>query len=168
MGELTLAAGYLEMAIIAMVCRIVGRSEEELRISSNYMWCRKLNEVAPSEWSDAQKKDLAQRLAHIRGLYRRRNELIHTALATAGDNSIPGVPSGAIIDLRSYGVGFTKREGDTWTIGLMAKRIHLQELDALTEEIHQARVGLVPYMELIDKIRHPPRPLPKPELGKRL
>ena len=62
-------------------------------------------------------------LAHIRGLYRRRNELIHTALATAGDNSIPGVPSGAIIDLRSYGVGFTKREGDTWTIGLMAKRI---------------------------------------------
>lgn len=31
MGHLTLATGYLEVAIIGIVCRILGKSEDELK-----------------------------------------------------------------------------------------------------------------------------------------
>ncbi|MGO9631409.1 MAG: hypothetical protein ACLPXW_20790 [Xanthobacteraceae bacterium] len=40
-GALALAAGYLEMAIIAMVCRILGKSENEVGRHHNKWWCEK-------------------------------------------------------------------------------------------------------------------------------
>jgi hypothetical protein len=43
-----------------------------------------------------------------------------------------------------------------------------QGSDELTENILAARLGLVPYMELADKIKHPAKPFPLPVLGKRL
>jgi hypothetical protein len=167
-GALTLAAGYLEMAIIAMVCRILGKSEDEVGIRSNRKWCEKFQEVAPCSWSDAQKKDLSKRLKTIRNLYLRRNRMIHAALGLVSDGSISGVPPGSIIDLRTYGLGFSKRKGNIWTIGVIGKQFHLQEVDKLVEELHKARVGLSPYMDLVDKIKHPPKPFPMPKLGKLL
>ena len=168
MGRLALAVGYLEVAVIGMVCRILGQHEEEVGIWSNHEWCKKLNEIAPADWADDTKKDLEKRLSLVRQLYRKRNKLIHAALGIAGDNSISGVPAGSVINLRTYGIGFTKREGNTWTIGTLGERIDLQELDALIEEIHDARLGFVPFMELVDKIRHPAKQFPMPEVGKRL
>jgi hypothetical protein len=40
-------------------------------------------------------------------------------------------------------------------IGLVAKKIDLSEIDKFND-YQQARLGLVPYMELIDKIAHRP------------
>jgi hypothetical protein len=168
MGTLTLATGTLEMAIIEMVCRILGQSEEEIGIRDNNLWCQKFIEVAPASWSDDERKDLAKRLKKIRGLYLRRNRMIHAALGIAGDGSIHGVPKGSVIDLRTYGIGFTRRKGDTYTLGIMGKRLHLHEIDRLTKDIHEARVGLVPFMELVDKIKHSAKPFPMPNLGKPL
>jgi hypothetical protein len=167
-GALTLAAGYLEMAIIALVCRILGKSENELGRHNNKWWCEKLQKVAPPSWSDAQKKDLSQRLLEIRALYLRRNRMIHAALGMAADGSISGVPSGSIVDLRTYGVGFSKQEGNIWTIGVIAERFHLNEIDKLIDELHKARVGLSPYMDLVDEIKHQPKPFPIPKVGKLL
>jgi hypothetical protein len=104
----------------------------------------------------------------IRQLYLRRNNLIHAALGVAGHDFITGVPAGSVINLRTCGFGFTEQKGDTWTIGYVGKRIHLEDIDLLTADIHNARLSLVPYMELVDKIKHPPRALPMPEVGKRL
>ncbi len=167
-GALALAAGALEMAIIAMVCQILGQTEEEIGIYSNDLWCQKFHEVVPKLWSDEKRKDLARRLKKIRQLYVRRNRMIHAALALAGDGSIAGVPAGSIIDLRTYGVGFTSKKGDTFTFGFVGKRVHLHEIDRLTADIHKARVGLSPFMELVDEIRHPAKPFSIPKLGARL
>jgi hypothetical protein len=171
MGKLTLAAGYLEVAIIAIVSSVLGRSEEEIsggKWRSNKWWCDKLNEVAPVSWATATEPSLAERLSKIRSLYNRRNRMIHAALGRVGDNSIAGVPAGSVIDLRSYGIGFTSQSGNTWTIGIVGKRRELHEIDDLTEQIHSARRSLVPYMDLADKIKHPAKPFPLPEVGKRL
>jgi hypothetical protein len=73
-----------------------------------------------------------------------------------------------VIDLRTYGLGFSSNEGNKWTIGVVGKRVELREFDELTEKIRAARLSLVPFMELVDKIKHPARPFPLPELGKRL
>jgi len=168
-GTLALAAGCLEMAIIAMVCRILGKSEDEISAASkqkwlsNAAWCRKFLSVLPPSWSEAEKADLEKRLSEIRGLYRRRNKLIHAALGIVSDGSIPGVPPGGIVDLRTFGFGFTERKGDTWTIGLVGERVHLHAIDELTDSIHKARVGLAPYMELVDQIK--PSSSLAPELG---
>jgi hypothetical protein len=94
--------------------------------------------------------------------------MIHAALGVVSHGFIPGVPKGSIIDLRSYGIGFSSRKGNTWTIGHVGKRVHLREIDRLTEDVHKARVGLSPFMELVDKIKHPSRPFPLPEVGKKL
>jgi hypothetical protein len=167
-GALALAAGHLEMAIISIVCRIVGKTEDEIGIRSNKLWCEKLREVAPSSWSVVQKEDLSKRLKKIRNLYLRRNRLIHAAVAVAGDASILGVPKGGILDLRTYGIGFSKRKGNTWAIGVIAKRLHLHEIDKLIQDVHNARIGLVPFMEMADTIKHPAKPFPAPTLGKLL
>lgn len=47
MGTLTLAVGNLEMAIIAMVCGILGQTERELGKLSNSEWCKRLIRSAP-------------------------------------------------------------------------------------------------------------------------
>jgi hypothetical protein len=117
MGTLTLAAGALEMAIIQMVCRILGQAEEEVGIRDNNLWCQRFLAVAPASWSDAERKDLAKRLKKIRALYLRRNRMIHAALGIAGEGSIHGVSKGGVIDLRTYGIGWTKRKGNTFTLG---------------------------------------------------
>jgi hypothetical protein len=168
MGTLTLAVGYLEMAIISMVCRILGQTEEEIGIHDNQKWCQKFTKVAPENWSDDQRADVAKRLKKIRQLYTRRNRMIHAALGVVGDGSVAGVPAGSVIDLRTYGIGFTARKDNTWTIGILGKRFHLHEIDRLIADIHNARLGLVPFMELVDKINHPAKPFPMPKLGQRL
>jgi hypothetical protein len=167
-GTLTLTTGTLEMAIISMVCRIAGQTEEEIGIHDNNLWCKKFLEVAPPLWSNQQREDLAKRLKKIRQLYVRRNRMIHAALGVVSDGSVTGVPAGSVVDLRTYGIGFTSRKGNTWTIGFVGKRLHLHEIDRLTNDIHAARLGLVPYMELVDKIRHPAKPFPMPKVGKPL
>lgn len=167
-GTLALTVGVLEMAIISMVCRILDQTEEEIGIRNNSQWCKKFIKVAPASWSDAERADLEKRLGEIRALYRRRNQLIHAALARASDGSIAGVPAGSVIDLRTYGLGFTSQQGNTFTIGIVGKRVHLNEIDQLTAEVHQARLGLVPYMELVDNIRHPAKSFPAPVVGKLL
>jgi hypothetical protein len=171
MGKLTLAAAYLEIAIITIVCGILGESEEEItngKWPTNKWWCDKLNTVAPASWSTADKQLLATCLSNIRDLYLRRNRMIHAALGIAADGSVPSVPPGSVIDLRTYGLGFSSNEGNKWTIGVVGKRVELREFDELTEKIRAARLSLVPFMELVDKIKHPARPFPLPELGKRL
>jgi hypothetical protein len=159
MGKLTLAAAYLETAIIAIVCRIVGKSEEEFGWQTNQWWCKKLNEVAPATWD---KQSLAECTSNIRELYRQRNHMIHAAIGVAGDDFIPGAPRGSLIDLRTYGLQFRPDGPNRWTIGIGAKRVELGEVDKLTENIHAARLSLVPFMELADKIKHPPKPFPVP------
>jgi hypothetical protein len=157
-GTLTLVAGTLEMAIIAMVCRIVGKAEEEIsgeNYKSNWWWCEKFKETALTSWLEEERADLVSRLSEIRKLYHRRNRTIHAALGIVGDSSISGVPAGSVVDLRTYGVEVTSSEGNTWTIGIVGQRVHLHEIDRLIEEIHTARLGLVPFMELCDKIQHP-------------
>src|SRR5438045_100270 len=109
-------AGSLEMAIIAMVCGILGKAEEEVGIRANSQWCRKFIEVAPESWSSEERKDLAERLKKVRQLYLRRNKLIHAALGIIAHGFVPDVPVGSIIDLRTYGIGFSERKGNTWTI----------------------------------------------------
>jgi hypothetical protein len=167
-GKLALAVGALEIAVISLVCDILGRTEEEIGIHSNSWWCQRLNEIAPVSWTNEQKEGLADRLKTIRDLYRSRNQTIHAAFGIAGEGVIPGIPAGSVIDLRSVGIGFTSQEGNTWTLGALGKRVHLSEISRLTDEIHAARVSLIAYMELVDDIKHPPRPFPMPVLGKKL
>jgi hypothetical protein len=94
--------------------------------------------------------------------------MIHAAVGLAIDGSISGVSEGGIVDLRTYGIGFSEKQGNTWTIGVIGKQLHLHEIDELIQDIHSARLGLVPYMELVDQIKHPAKPFPTPELGKLL
>src|SRR5580700_759310 len=118
-GKLALAVGSLELAVIYLFCGIVGRTEEEIGISTNADWCRKLIEVAPKSWPDEERANLKEHVEKIRRLYRRRNKLIHSALAVAVDDLIPGVPAGSVVDLRTFGIGFTERVGNTWTLGVV-------------------------------------------------
>jgi hypothetical protein len=154
-GELALAAGFLEMAIIAIVCRILNKTEEELKISSNSAWCRKLLDVRPMTWSEDERNQLEFRIRHIRHLYSRRNKLIHAGLALVSDDSVHGVPPGSIIDLRTYGLGVTGRTPNSVTVGVVAKQVKLDEISSLARALHDARLSLVPYMDLADQIKHP-------------
>jgi hypothetical protein len=47
--------------------------------------------------------------------------------------------------------------GTSWTIGVVAETIDLKEIDKLINDLRQARLDLVPYMEMMDKITHPPK-----------
>lgn len=128
MGKLTLAAGYLEVAIIAIVCGILGKSEEEVgKWRSNKWWCDQLNKIARPSWT-AEEPTLATCLKNIRELYDRRNRMIHAALGLVADGSVPGAPPGSVIDLRAYGLGFRSNEGNTWTIGVVAKKSSFKNL----------------------------------------
>ncbi|MGO8845936.1 MAG: hypothetical protein ACLQFI_11510 [Methylocella sp.] len=168
MGRLTIATGYLEVAIISMVCRILGKTEKEVGRFSNNDWCKKFIKHAPSLWSESARNDLSERLKEIRKLYERRNDLIHAALMTVSDGSIHGIPPGSIIDGRTYGFGCTKQDGNVFCIGLVAKRVHLDDIDRLFDDIRNARVGLVPFMELVDKIPEPAKSIRTLKVGKLL
>jgi len=49
-----------------------------------------------------------------------------------------------------------KRQGTTWDHWSGGKRLHLPEMDDLIPRIDdKTRVGLSPYMDLMDKIKHP-------------
>ena len=159
-GTLALAVGTLEMAIISLVCGVLGKTEVEIGIGTNGGWCRKLNEVAPASWSNTERKDLAKRLQEIRRLYQRRDRLIHAALGVIRDGSIAGVPAGSVIDLRTFGLGYTSRKGNTWTIEVLGERLHLHEIDQLIADVHQARLGLIPHMQLVDQVNRPRQALP--------
>jgi hypothetical protein len=110
-GTLTLAVGILEMAIISMVCRILGQAEVEIGIRNNSQWCKKFIEVAPASWSNVEKADLEKLLGEIRALYRCRNQLIHAALGRASDGSIAGVPAG--MSPKYPGIAFSE-SGVVW------------------------------------------------------
>jgi hypothetical protein len=170
MGKLTLAAGTLEMAVIAIVCRVVGKTEEEVggigKWRSNKWWCDELNKVASNSWPAEERQALPGRLENVRAVYRRRNRLIHAAVGQVADGSIAGVSAGSAIDLRTYGFGFKPIGENAWAIVKVGNRIGPEEIDKLTEEIQAARLSLVPYMKLADQIMHPPKPFPFPVPGK--
>jgi hypothetical protein len=46
--------------------------------------------------------------------------------------------------------------------------LHLHEIDRLTADIDDARIGLIPFMKLVNKIKHPAKPFPMPTVGMRL
>jgi hypothetical protein len=158
-GELTIAAGYLEGAIVAMVSRILGKSKTRLRKLPNRKLCEKLKEHVPSSRSDAIKKQLEERIGEIRNLYQRRNQLIHAAFMTVTDHSIQGIPPGSIIDGLTYGFGCTRQEGNVFSFGLLAKRVHLDDIERLTDDIHSARIALIPFLRLVDEIPQSPKSL---------
>jgi len=159
-GLLTLTAGFLEAAIMAMHSKAAGISEAELKSRLNEPQRQGLkNAVRSLDWSDDQKTDLAKRLAEIAALDKRRNALIHLAAGFVSNDSIHGIPPGSVIDLRTYGFGTTNSEGNSGTIGLIATKIDVNQIDKLIGDIQQARLGLVPYMELVDKITHPAKPV---------
>jgi hypothetical protein len=163
MGKLTLAAGYLEAAIIAIVCAILGQSEEDVggkeKWRTNKWWCKTLKVVAPAAWD---KELLAKCLSNIRDVYLQRNRLVHAALGIAADDSVPGAPPGSVVDLRTYKLDFRSNEDNKWTFGIVGKRVELSEFDQLTEKIHAARLSLVPFMELADAIKHSSKPFRLP------
>jgi hypothetical protein len=159
-GLLTLAMGTLEAAIMAMHCKATNQREADLESRLNKAQRDGLKRAVESlDWPDYKKADLARRLSDIAALDKRRNNFIHIAAARVADNSIAGVPAGSVIDGRTYGLGVTSSDGTSWTIGVVAKRIDLTDIDKLFAEINEARLGLVPYMELVDAIKHPPTPL---------
>jgi hypothetical protein len=156
-GELALAMGVLEMAVMAMHCRATGKLESELQSRSNNAQRDGLKRaVKDLDWPDDKKADLSRRLSAIAALDKRRNAMIHLAAGVAGDG-IHGIAAGTPIDLRSYGLGTTGRDGGTFTVGLVATKVDLGKIDKLIEDITQARLGLVPFMELVDRIRVAPR-----------
>ncbi len=159
--------GFLELAIISMHCRITGKSEEELELQHGYQHRISLeSKVKSLNWSADKEKDFIDRLWDVQRLYKRRNKFVHIAAGIVGDDSIPNIPTGSVIDVRSYGLGFSNWDGIRGTIGLVARRIDLAEIDQLIDDINKARLGFVPYMDLVDEIKHPPRPFPEPEEGK--
>jgi hypothetical protein len=202
-GLLTLTAGLLEAAVMAMHCKATNQSEAELKSRLNEPQRKGLKKAVKSlDWPDDKKDDLSKRLSEIAALDKRRNDFVHVAAGFVSNNSIQGIPAGSAIDLRTYGVGVTNSEGNSarlnedqrksfdWpdekaalseqlsaiaafedkqtaliqagqvrslTIGAVAKTIDLNEIDKLIDDLSQARLGLVPYMELVDKITHPPK-----------
>jgi hypothetical protein len=201
-GLLTLTAGMLEAAVMAMHCKATNQSEAELKLRHNVAQRKGLKKAVKSlDWPDDKKADLSKRLSEIAALDKRRNDFIHLAAGFVSDNSIHGVPAGSAIDLRTYGFAATttagtlaplnadQRQSLAWpdknddlpeqlsaiaalwkrqeeliqagqakwgTIGLVAKKIDLNEIDTLIDDLQQARRGLAPYMDLVDKIIHPP------------
>jgi hypothetical protein len=153
-GLLTLTAGLLEAAITAMHCKATGKSDAEFKGRQRLNGPQRdgLKKAVKSlDWPDNKKAELMTRLSDIAALDMRRNAFIHLAAGIVSNNSLHGVPAGSVIDLRTFGIGVTT-EG---TIGLVATKIDLDEIDRLIDDINHARVGLGPYMELVDKIRHP-------------
>jgi hypothetical protein len=204
-GLLTLSAGMLEAAVMAMHCKATNQSEGAFKGIQRRNWRQRKGlkqAVKLLDWPDDKKADLTKRLSAIEALDQRRNALIHLAAGLVIDNSIHGISAGSAVDLRTYGVGVTKSEGTSaslnedqgqsffdwfdekadltkqlslfeafekrlnalmqaghvksWTIGVVAKKIDLNEIDRLINDFQQARRGLSPYMELLDKIAHPP------------
>jgi hypothetical protein len=165
----TLTAGFLEAAVMAMHCKAAGKSEAELKSRLNEHQRQGLKKAVKSlDWPDDKKIALGKRLAEIAALDKRRNALIHVAAGIVSNNSILGIPAGSAINFRAYGIGVidseddsrrigrvTNSDGDSWTIGLVATKIDVDEIDKLIDDIQQAQRGLVPYMELVDKITHP-------------
>jgi hypothetical protein len=167
LGKLAYATGLLEKTLIAMHCRMTGKSEDDLGFEQSYQHRKALEEKVNSmNWTAAEKADFIMRLSEVRTLSKRRNLFIHIGAGIVSDNSIAGIPAGSVIDLRTYGMGFTSWDGSSGTIGYIAKKIDFQEMDKLTADIHEARVGFGPYMELVDKIEHPAREFPEPAQGK--
>jgi hypothetical protein len=163
-GLLTLTAGLLEAAVMTMHCKATNQSEAELKSRLNKAQRRGLKKAVKSlDWPDAKKCDLTKRLSEIAALDKRRNALIHLAAGFVSDNSIDGVPAGSAIDLRTYGFGVTKTKSGadgkvvSYSIGVVAKKIDMTEIDGLINDFQQARLGLVPYMDLVDAITHPAR-----------
>lgn len=167
LGGLTNAMGLLEMALIAMHCRMTGKSEDELGLEHAFQHRQALERAVKSlHWTAAEKANFIKRLEEVRALAKRRNVFVHIAAGIVSDDSIPGIPAGSVIDLRTYGIGYTRWDEKSGTIGYVAKKIDFDEIDRLIAEIHVARIGFVPYMELVDSISHPPRRFPAPEEGK--
>jgi hypothetical protein len=167
LGSLTHAMGMLEMALIAMHCRIIGKSEDELGLEHAFQHRQALERIIKSiGWAAAEQEDFIRRLWEVRSLAKRRNVFVHVAAGTVSDNSISGISAGSVIDLRSYGMGFTSWDGTSGSIGYVAKKIDFGEMDKLVEEIHAARMGFAPYMDLVDKIGHPPQRFPQPAEGR--
>jgi hypothetical protein len=167
LGGLTHAMGLVEMTLIAMHCRMTGKSEDELGFEHAFQHRQALAKAVKSlHWAAAEKADFIKRLEEVRALAKRRNVFVHIAAGIVSDNSIHGIPAGSVIDLRTYGIGYTRWDGKSGTIGYVAKKIDFDEMDRLIAEIHAARVEFVPYMDLIDSISHPPRIFPAPEEGK--
>lgn len=176
MGQLALATGWLEVAIIEIVCRIQGKSERELNNKrgdkeyrrSNSEWCKDLKKIAPLSWSDSERETLFKKLDHIRAQYVNRNELTHACFAIAEDDTIPGIPRGSVIDWRTFGTGFVEVEKNTFALTIIAKKVDLQQIDDLTENIHQARMALLPFWTLANQISHPDKRIRLPAHGKLL
>jgi hypothetical protein len=163
-GLLTLTAGLLEAAVMAMHCMETNQSEADFKPHQRLNGPQRdgLKRAAKSlDWPDDKKADLTKRLSEIAALDQRRNVLIHLAAGFVSDNSIHDIPAGSIVDLRTVRFGVTKKEntsdgGTSWTIGVVAKKLDMNEIDKLIDDLQQARLGLVPYMELVDRITHPP------------
>jgi hypothetical protein len=166
LGKLTFSMGLLEMTLIAIHCRMIDKSEQELGLEHAFQHRQALEKKVKSlGWKAAEEADFIKRLEEVRALSKRRNVFIHIAAGTVSDNSIPGIPAGSVIDLRTYGLGFTHWDGKSGTIGYVARTIDSEEMDKLINDIHEARIGFTPYMDLVDKIRHPAQRFPEPEEG---
>jgi hypothetical protein len=167
LGKLTFAMGLLEMTLIAIHCRMTGKSEEELGLEHAFQHRQALEKKVKSlRWTAGEEADFIRRLEDVRALSKRRNPFIHIAAGIVSDNSIPKIPAGSVIDLRSYGLGFTRWDGKSGMIGYVARKIDLDEMDKLVDDIHNARIGFTPYMDLVDKIEQPPLRVPEPAEGK--
>jgi hypothetical protein len=148
--------GVLEATVMAMHCRATCQDEEKLKSRLNGAQREGLKSAAKSlGWPADIQADLEKRLSEIGKLDTRRNRFVHIAAGIVSDDSIDGVPAGSVIDLRTCGIGRTKVDGGTETFGIVAKKIDLVEIDNLVDDIQKARLGLVPYMELVDEIIHP-------------
>lgn len=155
-GLMALTAGLLEAAIMEMHCKATGKSDAEFKGAERLNWAQRkgLKKAVKSlNWFNDKKAELTERLSEIAALDIRRNGFIHLAAGIVSNNSVDGVPAGSAIDLRTFGIGVTS-EG---MIGLVATKIDLDEIDRLIDDINQARLGLSPYMDLIDKVKHPPK-----------
>jgi hypothetical protein len=167
LGKLAFAMGLLEMTLIAMHSRMTGKSEEELGLEHGFQHRQALEKKVKSlPWTAAEKSDFIKRLGEVRVLAKRRNPFIHVAAGIVSDNSILGIPAGSVIDLRTYGMGFTSWDGESANIGYVAKKIDFEGMDKLIADIHRAQIEFTLYMELVDKIEHPAREFPEPAEGK--
>src|ERR1700731_3293651 len=88
-GLLTLTAGMLEAAVMAMHCKAANKSEGELKSRLNGPQRDGLKKaVKPLDWPDEKKADLTRRLSEIAALDKRRNALIHLAAGWVSNHSI--------------------------------------------------------------------------------
>src|SRR5229473_2044874 len=85
-GLLTLTAGLLEAAVMAMHCKATDQSEAELKSRLNEAQRKGLKKAVKSlDWPDEKKADLSKRLSEIAALDKRRNALIHLAAGFVSD-----------------------------------------------------------------------------------